>query len=143
MDSNVAVGADKRSFRLCQHSVSALGFCSPLKAHRRATEVRIITSLPSSQRASHNRSCWAKGTVLTKSVIYHFVPQAEEEIIFRCFDLHQLSVSPLSEGTDKRLVDIRHEPFHQSLLDVERLKQSRETRCEDRVHPVDVVQPDQ
>lgn len=47
--------------------------------------VIIMASLPSIHKTSHIRSCCEKGTVLTKSVIYHLVPHAVVEIIFRCY----------------------------------------------------------
>ena len=65
-------------------SLNKASLCSLLKAQRIATEVSIMTSRPSTQSASHSRSCWAKGTVLTNNVMYHFVPHADDEIMFRC-----------------------------------------------------------
>jgi hypothetical protein len=58
---------------------------APLKDQRMATEVMTMTSLPSSHNASHIRNCWENGMVLTNKVMYHFVPQAEDEIMFRCY----------------------------------------------------------
>ena len=103
-----------------------------------AMDVRIMTSRPSSQSASQSRSCWAKGTVLTNKVIYHLVAQAEDEIMFFCYRYPQRGSKALRDA-HKSFVNIRHEPFHQSLLDIKGFKQSRKTRCEDRVHFVNVM----
>jgi len=65
-----------------------LGRYLPLNDQRIAIEVRTIISLPSNHNASQILNCWEKGMVLTNRVMYHFVPQADEEIIFRCY--HQL-----------------------------------------------------
>ena len=57
-----------------------------MKDQRIAIEVRTMISRPSNHNASQILNCWEKGIVLTKRVMYHFVPQADEEIIFRCYD---------------------------------------------------------
>ena len=69
---------------------------SPLNDQRIAIEVRTIMSLPSNHSASQILNCWEKGIVLTNRVMYHFVPQADEEIIFRCF--YQLNFPEADDG---------------------------------------------
>lgn len=66
---------------------------SPLNAHKMAMATMIMISRPSSHKASQIRNCWEKGTVLTNKVMYHFVPQAEEDIIFRCYVYVNILVS--------------------------------------------------
>lgn len=56
----------------------------PLKDHKIAMEVIMMTSLPSNHNASQSRSCCEKGTVFTNKVMYHFVPHADDDIMFRC-----------------------------------------------------------
>lgn len=88
-----------------------IGKSSPLNDHTIATEVRMIISLPSNHNASHILNCWENGIVLTNKVMYHFVPQAEEEIMFRC--CYQLQSCQKQDGTAyERLIQLRHEVFH-------------------------------
>lgn len=86
--------------------------------------VIIIASLPSIHKTSHIRSCCEKGTVLTKRVIYHLVPHAVVEIIFRCYEKMKEKKDSVNEGAEgggtrrdrketyERLIEIRYEPFH-------------------------------
>lgn len=60
--------------------------------------VIIIASLPSIHKTSHIRSCCEKGTVLTKRVIYHLVPHAVVEIIFRCYEKMKKKKIQLMKG---------------------------------------------
>lgn len=56
----------------------------------------IITSRPSRKNASHMRSCCENGTVLTNNVMYHFVPQDVDEIMFRDWSLQPGPLSRLA-----------------------------------------------
>lgn len=112
----------------------------PRKPQMTAKDITISISLPSRNRASHNRSWVLKGTTFAKRVMYHFV--AYDDVVTFCASYRFQPAPIISFQTQYTARErqayenggyVRQKQLHQFLLNAETFDQTRETRLEDRM----------